>query len=381
MKNFVKLIGQIHENRYSKVLKNIIENKIPVAFLSSNPLAQAVEIAKNFRAQALNIKTLIVVDLKSPPPVNLDFEIVNVNAIDKFYPKPEYIFVMGNKDLKFAEQAVPNAKIIWSPYANTDDAYEMFMSHLPELQEVYESLIDEDSKKTFCGYWLGNISNILGEIFYANTSQYICAGFIPNAGDVFIDCGSCDGNTAARFAKMGCKVYSFELDKVNYELGRKLAKEYKFILENLALGAYKHEITYRRVQGNNGISRQDFEGSEKALCTSLDFYVREKNLPRVDFIKMDVEGAELDVLKGAANTIARYKPILALSVYHKWDDFWTLMNFVKSIRPDYEFAMRQYKFFHEDDPILFDEGLVDFLESFGFDVKMSTPGECILFAR
>lgn len=68
MKNFVKLIGQIHENRYSKVLKNIIENKIPVAFLSSNPLAQAVEIAKNFRAQALNIKTLIVVDLKSPPP-------------------------------------------------------------------------------------------------------------------------------------------------------------------------------------------------------------------------------------------------------------------------------------------------------------------------
>lgn len=257
----------------------------------------------------------------------------------------------------------------------------MFMSHLPELQEVYESLIDEDSKKTFCGYWLGNISNFLGEIFYANTSQYICAGFIPNAGDVFIDCGSCDGNTAARFAKMGCKVYSFELDKVNYELGRKLAKEYKFILENLALGAYKHEITYRRVQGNNGISRQDFEGSEKALCTSLDFYVREKNLPRVDFIKMDVEGAELDVLKGAANTIARYKPILALSVYHKWDDFWTLMNFVKSIRPDYEFAMRQFVISREDGAYHFNDNTEKMRYSFGLRPALLTRGECVLFAR
>ena len=98
-------------------------------------------------------------------------------------------------------------------------------------------------------------------------------------------------------------------------------------------------------------------------------------MPRVDVIKLDVE------VKGATATIATWKPLLMLSAYHKLDDFWTLMNFVKSIRPDYEFAMRQYQFFHEDDPILFDDGMIEILESFALDVKLATPGECVLFAR
>ena len=77
------------------------------------------------------------------------------------------------------------------------------MSHLDDLREVYESLIDEASKKTFCGYRLGNISNRFGEIVFANTPHYICEGFIPNRGAVVIDGGVFDGGTAAVFAQMG----------------------------------------------------------------------------------------------------------------------------------------------------------------------------------
>ena len=105
-------------------------------------------------------------------------------------------------------------------------------------------------------------------------------------------------------------------------------------------------------------------------------------MPRVDFIKFDVEGAELDVLQGATSTIARDKPILAISAYHKWDDFWTLMNFVKSIRSDYEFAMRQYRSSLEDLPPS-DQNiqLENFLYSLGLDVKVCWYNECVLFAR
>ena len=128
-------------------------------------------------------------------------------------------------------------------------------------------------------------------------------------------------------------------------------------------------------------SRLSETGSSVAQIITLDEYVREKNLPRVDFIKLDVEGAELDVLKGAATTIARFKPILALSAYHKWDDFWTLMNFVKSIRPDYEFAMRQFAISPAEEPSMFERYTAPKLLSLGLDLRWKLFFECMLFAR
>ena len=98
-------------------------------------------------------------------------------------------------------------------------------------------------------------------------------------------------------------------------------------------------------------------------------------------IKLDVEGAELDVLRGAAATIVRFKPILALSAYHKFDDFWVLMNFVKSLRSDYEFALRHSYDSPEDVPINFSEKYINYLTSLGLEAGARSYGECVLFAR
>ncbi len=70
MKNFVKLIKQVHAERFSVVANKIVTRKIPVAFLSVAPIAQVVEITKNIRAQGLNVMQLITVD-NALPPVNL----------------------------------------------------------------------------------------------------------------------------------------------------------------------------------------------------------------------------------------------------------------------------------------------------------------------
>ena len=66
-------------------------------------------------------------------------------------------------------------------------------------------------------------------------------------------------------------------------------------------------------------------------------------MPRVDYIKLDIEGAELDMLHGAAKLISRWKPKMAISAYHRREDLWTLINFVKSLRSDYEFKFRHYR--------------------------------------
>lgn len=253
------------------------------------------------------------------------------------------------------------------------------MTHLNDLQDVYESLIDETSRRTFCGYWLSRISNQIGEAVYSNSAHYLVSGFIPEPGAVVIDGGVFDGGTATVFSEMGYKVYGFEMDRKNFELAKKVADEKGFIVENLSLGSFKHEMRYNSI-GISG-SKWNDSGAEISQVVTLDAYVRENKIPRVDFIKLDVEGAELDILKGARTCIARWKPILAISAYHKPDDFWVLMNFIKSIRPDYEFAMRQGAENHEDEPQNVSPELENYLYSLGLEPETRYFWECVLFAR
>jgi len=378
MKNFVKLIQKAYNMNFMTLSQRLVNEKIPVPVLTFSLTDSCADFTRHFKNQGLNIPCIITITQQN---TNYDdIKIVDIKEVIKNRLKAEYILVKSIFDYKFAQRFFPDAKIILL-WTSPEKYYDAFMNHLPELQEFYESLIDEESKKTFCGYWLSNVSSVLNEAVFANTPQYICHGFIPKPGDVLIDCGACEGSTSLNFAKMGCKVYSFEMDKKNFEIAKKIADENDFIVENLGLGSFKHSVKYTHNEVNIGGSKLDDKGNETATITTLDSYVAENDICQVDFIKMDVEGAELDILKGAATTISRFKPILALSAYHKVDDFWTLMNFVKSVRPDYEFALRHYASSRENVPFIFDDNTENILNSFGMEVTLPGFVECVLFAR
>jgi len=73
--------------------------------------------------------------------------------------------------------------------------------------------------------------------------------------------------------------------------------------------------------------------------TPIDTLIRELALPRVDFIKMDIEGAEQEALMGARQTLERLRPRLAISAYHKGDDTVRIPALVRTARPDYRMAV------------------------------------------
>ena len=333
------------------------------------------DMAKKFAAQ-LNLTHFITL---SEIYDAANFEIISVyDAINK-HLRPEYIFALNDVDARFAAKNFPESKILYPERDNTEKIYDTFMSNLPALKDFYDSLIDEESRKTFRGYWLGNVTNRLEKIHHSNNSHYMTPGFIPERGATVIDGGSYDGGTCMRFVERGFKVYGFEPDKNIFGHAAQIAKEKNFVMENLGLGSHKHTATYLPLM--NGATHLDAQGSETAQIITLDEYVREKNLPRVDFIKLDVEGAELDALRGAITAIARFKPILAICVYHKWDDFWTLMNFVKALNPAYEFALRQYHVAIEDEPFAVQEEYQHQLALLGLEPYYKNYNECVLLAR
>lgn len=85
--------------------------------------------------------------------------------------------------------------------------------------------------------------------------------------------------------------------------------------------------------------------STQVETISLDDFVRENNLPRVDFIKADIEGFERHMLAGAQETLARFAPKLALCTYHLHDDPEVMANLILQANPKYNIVQKRMKLF------------------------------------
>lgn len=116
-----------------------------------------------------------------------------------------------------------------------------------------------------------------------------------------------------------------------------------------------------------------------ARFIDLDTYVARKNLPRIDYIKLDIEGAELDMLHGAAKIIVRCKPKMAICAYHKPEDLWTLAPYVKSLRSDYEFAFRHYRI--DTTNVLFNDDERAIFRHFGLSYFCPSRAEMVLYCK
>jgi len=163
------------------------------------------------------------------------------------------------------------------------------------------------------------------------SEQYNYQGLIKvESGDVVIDAGACYGDSSLYFAHLAGntgKVLSVEFIPGNIQVieENKQLNEY---LKNVEVVAHplwdEDDRTVYFIDRGPGskVQFEDFEGAEGEVSTrTIDTIVREKGLDKVDFIKMDIEGAEPYALKGAIETIKKYKPKLAITNYHGMDDF------------------------------------------------------------
>lgn len=161
---------------------------------------------------------------------------------------------------------------------------------------------------------------------------------ITNA--VYIDGGTFDGETIIDFIKANSsylKIYGYDIDKNNVDLTKKNLSKFKNIkIINKGLSDNEKQVFYSSTGTMSSYISN--KGKRRVLTDSLDRSINEK----ITHIKLDIEGEEMNAIKGSKKQIKKNKPFIAIAAYHKAEDLWKLQEIINNYRSDYKFYLRHY---------------------------------------
>jgi FkbM family methyltransferase len=193
-------------------------------------------------------------------------------------------------------------------------------------------------------------SNIMEE-----NAFYAIPIFKTTDNEVFVDAGAYVGDTLEQFIwnNIGSfrKIYAFEpgtrqFDAMQIRVKR-LVEEWaidrdKIVCVKAGLGENNSILPFADNQtslsSNNFVTTDDMHTSN-ATIYSLDSFIKDES---VTMIKADIEGFEIEMLKGAKETIKRCKPKLAISIYHKPEDMFEIPMWIHDTEPEYKMAIRHH---------------------------------------
>ena len=279
--------------------------------------------------------------------------------VDRFCSKVFHIKTQNYRKASISRRK----KLFWN---EEDRTYHIKDIRFPELNEIDERLLlGGVFDDTFCSYYyfgdkydevtVDYCDTFLGEGLYGLVNNRVNVTVEP--GDIVIDAGSWIGDFAAYASVRGAeKVYAFEPTAETFKILRKTAELNGSIIPvNKGLSDEASTIPlFIHTEGNteaNSFMRQKEQEKEygdvqsNAQTIRLDDFVRENNLPRVDFIKADIEGFERHMLAGAQETLARFAPKLALCTYHLPDDPEVMAGLIKQANPKYNIVQKRKKLY------------------------------------
>lgn len=231
------------------------------------------------------------------------------------------------------------------------------------ISSLYNQLADSESKRILSmilSFRLHHYFGVQMDSIMSANPQYFDPDVIElSSKEVFLDGGAYDGDTLKYIFNnpkySGWRTYSFEPDPENFiklsGFVRSRSPDHS-VLVNKGLWDKTDEMTFLGLgTPESGISNQDNFSSwsggnehqanlEKLSVVSIDQYFAKIDPPT--YIKMDIEGAELEALKGSKNIIVRYHPKLAICIYHKPNDLWTIPLYILSLDPTYKIHIRHY---------------------------------------
>ena len=255
------------------------------------------------------------------------------------------------------EMYVPDMPVAGEEYFDR----EFYNAHYDEIVKAFELFADEESKNAYASIINYKLSGKMQYLMdaYSNKDE-LYAELSSSPIETYIDAGAYNGDTAKEaikyFPDLG-EIIAIEPDPRNYKKLLRFSEEIespRITTVNAAVwnkgGAGEFSSSGNRNSSISSTSSYQHKETDVSLI-SIDSL----NLSP-DYIKYDVEGAELEALEGTRDTIERAHPILLVSLYHRSKDIFEIPNYLAKEYPFYRIVLRRLKCLPawEIDLLLFD---------------------------
>lgn len=215
-----------------------------------------------------------------------------------------------------------------------------------ELEQVYALLADEQSRKAFAAILNYKLSGKLSYLFAYETQrredlqELFCWQEISS----YLDLGAYNGDTVEEFLSLAHHpqtIIAVEPDRRNCRKLRAAAqaKEQSWEIHECGIWSEAAELSF-----------SDSGGRQSSFCSSPKNTVRVDTIDnivgkrKIDYIKMDVEGAEKQALAGGRATITEQRPQMFIAAYHYDNDLWQLPLLIKELVPEYKLYLRKHPY-------------------------------------
>ena len=225
-----------------------------------------------------------------------------------------------------------------------------------KLRAVYDMLADEQSKRVFDGWLEYRISGRPDCLIKNQTAKAEAYELLSlSDSEIYADLGAYNGDTIEEFLQTVqgkfTKIYAFEPDARNYnKLKRRHYALSPYDFRTFNAGAWSEDCVMDFVsRGGRNSTLTPYEKG-KPVNPSLIKHINMRSLDGavgddpVSLIKFDVEGSESRALDGCAKTIARCKPKLIVSLYHRTEDMFELPIKIKEMNSAYRLYLRQHPY-------------------------------------
>lgn len=225
-------------------------------------------------------------------------------------------------------------------------------------KQMFELIVNANTDSCFCSCLFDYIRSQENADF-SSKGQYldfINCDYIKTA----ISGGAADARTTLVFLekfKNLEKIYAFEplyqtLKKVTNDTLIKESGKVEIVEKGLFNESIKTNIIINGTASRIN-SYLSSEITQEIQTISIDEFVKEKSIKKIDFIKMDIEGAELNALKGAEKTILSHRPYLAICIYHSYNELFDIPLYLSELLSDYTFEVYHHSLYSNSESVLY----------------------------